>query len=161
MPEDQTDLNGAEDFPEFEGTSRFPLDIDALSKGMDIPEETCVTIIGNPAGSDAFRFGMMKLCQWIEREAGSSPTCDDLHCCTRKNTIHILTDEEDVDYQEAQEMAGLRKFGRAYRKSHHIDMGNLTETKRNELTFRLAKRGAQISAMRGALKALPKPKDDG
>jgi len=150
------DLNGAADFLEFDATPRYPIDVEDLSKGDDVAEETCVRIIGHEPGTDQFRFGMMRLCQWIEREAAALPSCEDFHCCTRKNTIHILTDEEDVDYQGAQEAAGLRKFGRAYRKSAEINVANLTETKRNELAFRMARRGAQIAAMRGAL-ALPAP----
>lgn len=136
----------------------YPLDVDALQKGDDITEERCQEIIGEESGTDAFRFGMMRICGFIESESAADGR--PLHVTCRKNTIHILLDEEDVDHQDRAGWAGYKRFVRSAVKMGQIDQGNLTALSSRRLEDEMCRRGAMISASRSAMKALPAPAEE-
>ena len=146
-----------EQFFEEKAASRYPFDIEQLRKGEYIEPERCAQIVGGEPGSKEYQLGLLRLGDWIEKESreGARP----LHCCIRRDGIYVLLDEEDVDYQDRQGRAGLRRFMRTLWKLREVDVLHLTDTTRRKRDELLCRRGAQIAALRG-VKELPAPPKD-
>jgi len=144
------DLNGA--------TERYPLDVEKLTKGQLIPAAEVTRLLGVQLGdANAYRLAVLNLQGWIEHESADIGLY--LHTCCRGDDIYVLTDEEDVDYQEKQHRIGIRKMMRSHRKAMEIDTALLSPEKQKKLIDNQRKQAWRIAALRGAVRKALKAAD--
>jgi hypothetical protein len=110
------------------GQSRYPLDFEALEKGMTIEALELERIFGISRNDRMYAVKLMSLCNEIEKrsaEAGAP-----LHTKSEKGAIKILTDEEDSLYQSKRFKEGIDQSFRAQHKALVIDTENLSEPRK-------------------------------
>jgi hypothetical protein len=83
--------------------SRFPIDLDTLSKGDAIPVDVMEDYADAKAGTGKYRLAGMKLASWIEMSMQAKGT--PMFTRWEGDTLQVMTDEEAVDRLHARILA--------------------------------------------------------
>jgi len=105
--------------------TRIPLDIESLSKGDVIAQETLIKIIGYPIGTPAYAFKLLALCERIMSE--KEMLGDPVTVRVSKGNVEVLTDELSSQYNNKcfkNKLAGMLKV---HGRSLQVDESNLDE----------------------------------
>lgn len=131
---------------------KHPLDFDNLEKGSIIEIEEVEKIIGHKKGTEKYSMGCYQLQIHIRREMrnrGKPVTVKHV-----KGALHILTDEEAVDYWENREGLALGQVFFVHQSRMEIDRSNLDDQKRKHHDSELERSGKLLQSMI-ASQALP------
>lgn len=131
-----------------ESANRFPLDFDALHKGDKIGPAVIEEFSGATRGSKEYDWAVMGFRGRICREL----RIRGIHWTVRQvgDELHILTDEEAVEYNARMAKSGRRRMKRAHHRLAHVDPSQLTEPQRSAHERSLRVLQAQLIAMQSA-----------
>ena len=141
-----TELNSTERLFMQTQTEKYPFDYDALKKGDVIAAESLEGILLIKRDDARFGLKILGLKEKIESEldARGHPVTVRID----KGSLVILTDEEAAVYNPEQFDLGVRKAGRAHRRTIAVDMNNLEDGNRKKLERRIEVQGRVLQAIR-------------
>lgn len=132
-------------------TEQYPLDVKQLTKGQTIEAHEVSRMLGVKLDDvNAYRIAMLQLRGWIEQTTAELGI--HLHLQCRRDDLYVLTDIEDVDYQDRQHHNGMRKMGRSFKKTLEIDIAALPPKVERKLIDNQRKQAWRIAALRGAVR---------
>lgn len=127
----------------------WPIDINALAKGQDIPQSQCEEIMQAKVGTSRYPFALMALRSWIMDE--SARASKPLSVSIKSNGLHINMDGEASRYHaklaKDAERSLFRNFGHLART---VTDANLTDHERMEHRQRVAVWAMKTSALKNA-----------
>lgn len=132
---------------------RWPIDFESLKKGDVITADELERIFKATPGSKTYLFRMMSLKEKIEVERRKLH--DPIVVKECNNELHLLTDEQAVDYTDRECEMAKRRYGRNLKRMMSVDRSKLRgETdKRHLRNIEVRSRGYQAMqlAERGKL----------
>ena len=122
--------------------TRIPLDIESLSKGDVITQETLIKIVGHPVGTPAYEFGLLGLREKImdEKEVLGDPVT----VRVSKGNIEVLTDELSSQYNNKRFKSHIGKMLTTHGRMMQVDESNLDEPDLNRHRKRIKRNGLTI-----------------
>ena len=104
----------------------FPIDFEALAKGMVIDQKQIEAIYQHKAGADpdAFRLAQMRLVELIEKNRA------DLYPRIERHSIRIMTDKEAEEYNGARQRAHVRGIARDALRRGRINRSEFSDGER-------------------------------
>lgn len=141
--------------------TEYPFDTDVLEKGSCVPPETIERAYGVRRNEKNYGLTLMRASNFVEGrflDRGEVVTIE-----SHKDGLRILTDEEQVSYNEARDKHHLRGLGRVQRRRLGADRSKIAS---DELRARhdtnCVRAGMRIQAIRAAERAPllpPRPTD--
>ena len=105
--------------------TRIPLDIESLSKGDVIMQETLIKVIGHNLGTPAYEFGLLGLREKIMQE--KETLGDPVTVRVSKGNLEVLTDELSSQYNDKRFKSHIGKMLTSHGRMMQVDEMNLDE----------------------------------
>ena len=106
--------------------TRIPLDIEILSKGDVITQDTLIKIIGHPLGTPAYEFGLLGLKEKIMNQ--KEILGDPVTVRVSKGNLEVLTDELSSRYNDKRFRSHIGKMLVTHSRMMQVDDSNLEGT---------------------------------
>ena len=115
----------ASDIMKTPSASRYPLDVDALTKGSIISVGDLEKITGTSRHTEAYGWSVLVIRAEIERRFQEKGIV--VSCCMVDGALHVLDDNAAVRYAEQRFAKGMRTMAQAHHKLLGVDTTQLSE----------------------------------
>jgi len=131
---------------------RYPVDYENLKKGDKYSEEYLVALFNHEAGTPEYDFCCLQLRSQIMAEMarrGNPVTVARIGM-----EIHVLTDEEAVEYNHREFHYGIGRMVRAHKRTAEVDITQLQDESRKRWERNMLNQGIIIQSYRNAKKVI-------
>lgn len=131
---------------------RYPVDYENLNKGDKFSEEYLVTLFGHQAGTPEYNFCCLNLRSQIMSEMARRG--NPVTVAISGMGIHVLTDEEAVEYNQREFHFGIGRMMRAHKRTADVDITQLQDESRQRWERNMLHQGIIVQSYRNAKKVI-------
>ena len=130
----------------------YPVDYENLKKGDKFGVEYLVALFGHQAGTPEYNLCSLQLRSQIMAEMARRG--NPVTVAIRGMELHVLTDEEAVEYNNKEFHFGIGRMVRAHKRTADVDITQLQDESRKRWERNMLHQGIIVQSYRNAKKVI-------